>query len=261
METGGQTEQKKTGARRAEDLTGRQFGELTVLWRTENRNGRTCWVCRCSCGRLHTATAHNLKNNHIRSCGASSHRSERGMADISGRRFGRLTALYATSERDKKGSIVWHCRCDCGNETEVTEDGLVHGTYRSCGCLREEIRKNIPNQLHRVDGTCVEWLEKRKYRRDNTSGFRGVNRLKSGVFQVTIGFKGRKYYVGRYRSYEQAVQARLETEELIHEGFVRAYRLWQQRSAADPEWAQENPLVFEVEKGDGGFRIITNMAE
>ena len=76
--------------------------------------------------------------------------------------------------------MFWHCRCDCGNEVDVTEDGLLHGNYRSCGCLRQEIWKELPGQLHMVDGTCVEMLEKRKHRSDNTSGFRGVYQLRNG---------------------------------------------------------------------------------
>lgn len=242
----------------AEDLTGRQFGNLTVLSRTENRNGRPAWLCRCACGQLHTATARDLKSGHVGSCGCRQHRSEEGMVDLTGQKFGRLTVLYPTNMRDRKGSVVWHCRCDCGNEIKATQDNLVYGNYRSCGCLREEIRKNIPNQLHMVDGTCVEWLERRKHRSDNTSGFRGVSLNKNGTYRVTIGFKKERFYIGTYRTFEQAVGHRLEAEELIHDGFVRAYHTWKDRAEADPKWAAENPLVFEVKKQNGSFLIHTN---
>lgn len=59
--------------------------------------------------------------------------------DITGRLFGRLTALHKTT-----GS-KWLCRCDCGNEKEVEKGCLVRGTTRSCGCLRQEItgKKNL----------------------------------------------------------------------------------------------------------------------
>ena len=43
--------------------------------------------------------------------------------DLTGQRFGRLTALYPTNRRDYKGSVIWHCRCDCGNETDVPAAG------------------------------------------------------------------------------------------------------------------------------------------
>ena len=52
--------------------------------------------------------------------------------DLSGQKFellGMLTAQYATEKRDKRGSVYWHCVCDCGNEVDVTAAGLVHGNY------------------------------------------------------------------------------------------------------------------------------------
>lgn len=250
----------KTTARRgsiAEDLTGRQFGKLTVLSRAENKRGRVAWLCRCTCGRSCTVTAHDLKLGHVKSCGCQQYRNKDNIVNITGQKFGRLTVLHATDMRDRKGSVIWHCRCDCGNEIDATQDNLVYGNYRSCGCLRQEIWKNIPNQLHRIDGTCIEWLEHRKHRSDNTSGFRGVSLGKNGTYRVTIGFKKERFYIGSFKTFEQAVEHRLEVEELIHDGFVKAYYEWAEKADADPEWAAENPLIFEVKKENGSFMVIT----
>ena len=198
----------------AEDLTGRRFGCLTVLRRTENKNGRTCWVCRCDCGNGKEVTAHDLKAGKVKTCGQHPHMNGRKHIDLSGRRFGRLTALQISEKRDYKGSVYWFCRCDCGEETLVTVDALTSGHCQSCGCLKSENQQNISKALHIVDGTCVEMLEKRKHRRDNTSGFRGVNQLKNGKYRVNIGFKGERYHIGSFERYEDAVNARLEAEEL-----------------------------------------------
>ena len=89
-------------------------------------------------------------------------------ADLSGRKFGMLTAEYATEKRDKRGSVYWHCVCDCGNEVDVTAAGLVHGNYHSCGCLQKKNRQEIAQRRHLVDGTCVEVLEKRKSRKNHS---------------------------------------------------------------------------------------------
>lgn len=204
----------------AEDLTGQRFGKLVAVRRIRSQNGRTRWECRCDCGNIHIVTAHALKAGKCTSCGCSRYEKGRGVTDISGQKFGRLTALYHTDKRSKKGSVFWHCRCDCGNEVEVTEDGLLHGNYKSCGCLRQEIWKELPGQLHMVDGTCVEMLEKRKHRSDNTSGFRGIYHMNNGKYRATIGFKGKRFYIGTFKNYEDAVQARLEAENTIHGGFV-----------------------------------------
>ena len=109
---------------------------------------------------------------------------------------------------NQRGRTCWVCRCDCGNELGVSEAGLIHGNYKSCGCLKAEIRQNIKNQLHRIDDTCVEWLEKRKHRSNNTSGFRRVY-LNHGKFRASIGFKKKRFYIGTYNTLEKAVQARL----------------------------------------------------
>ncbi len=237
-----------------EDLTGRRFGRLTALRRAEGANGGARWVCLCDCGKEYTALARDLRAGRTTSCGCRRKLDIRSITNIAGQRFGRLIALCPTPRRDKKGSVYWTCLCDCGKELEITEDSLVHGNYRSCGCLKQEIQKDIAHKLHRIDGTCVEWLEKRKHRSDNTSGFRGVNRMKDGRYRASIGFKRRRYHIGTYGTFDEAVEARLEAEAQIHDGFVRAYRLWAERQ--DGEAGE--PLIFEVKKQGGRFEIITN---
>ena len=54
--------------------------------------------------------------------------------DLTGQRFGRLVAFEPTDKRSS-GSVVWRCRCDCGNVVEVPVKRLTRGTTRSCGCL------------------------------------------------------------------------------------------------------------------------------
>ena len=55
--------------------------------------------------------------------------------DLSGMRFGKLTALSATDKRADGGSVVWNCRCDCGKQKDVSSRRLLRGKVRSCGCL------------------------------------------------------------------------------------------------------------------------------
>ncbi|MDO4289024.1 MAG: transcriptional regulator [Eubacterium sp.] len=244
----------------AEDLTGRQFGEWTVLRRAPNRRGRVHWLCRCSCGTQREISAKALKSGRTTMCKSSRHTTLRSHCDLAGRRFGKLMALHMTDGRSPKGSVMWCCLCDCGRMADVSADDLVWGNTKSCGCLKQQVQANISNTLHHVDGTCVELLERRKYRSDNTSGFRGVICLKNGRFRASIGFKGQRYYIGTYTTMEAAVQARMEAEETIHNGFLKAYHKWQSLAEGSPEWARENPLIYEVEKVNGDFRVISSMA-
>lgn len=244
----------------AEDLTGQVFGNLTVLEKAESKSGRTQWKCRCTCGKETVVSARNLKSGKTKSCGCMQYVRKCRETDLTGQRFGRLVAQYATGKKTNRYSKMWHCRCDCGEEIDVPEDGLIYGNWKSCGCLKREVWENIPNQLHRIDGTCVEWLEKRKHRSDNTSGFRGVYHSKNGNYRVTIGFKGKRFYIGTYKKYEEAVEARLEAEEQIHDQFVRAYYIWKQETDCDIKSDEgKEPLVFEVEKINGRFEITTNV--
>lgn len=242
-----------------EDLTGQKFGFLTVIRRGENRNGRSCWVCRCICGTEKVVTAHDLKAGKTKSCGCvkNIYLSEHNRVNLSGKRFGKIRAIYPTDKRDSKGSVYWHCICDCGREKDITASSLVHGNIKSCGCLRAERRKNIYKELHMVDGTCVEMLEKRKYRRDNKSGFRGVYQMKDGKYRVDIGFKGKRYYLGRYQHYNDAVQARIDAESIIYNGFLKAYREWELRNLEDPEWGEAHPFIFDVTQDAQRNLIIT----
>lgn len=58
-------------------------------------------------------------------------------ADLTGKRFGRLTVLSETDER-RNGSVVWLCKCDCGSYAKARADHLKRGGVVSCGCYSRE---------------------------------------------------------------------------------------------------------------------------
>lgn len=51
------------------DLTGHQFGELTVVCRNFSHPKITRWECRCSCGKTSVVAAQSLKAGLTTSCG------------------------------------------------------------------------------------------------------------------------------------------------------------------------------------------------
>lgn len=249
------------------DLLGRRFGRLTVVEKTAETHDRyRLWRCRCDCGGEILADTRRLQRGSVRSCGCDQKPkkpkpaipTENGTLLLTGQRFGRLTALRPTERRGRNGSIYWLCRCDCGRETEVTADRLLYGNCKSCGCLQAEQRSQIAARLHLVDDTCLEWLEKRKHRTDNTSGFRGVALRKNGRYYVSIGLQKKRFYIGSFDTFAEAVQARLAAEQELHEGFLAAYAAWEAKKEADPDWAAEHPFHFSVQKTDGALSIKTN---
>ena len=70
--------------------------------------------------------------------------------DLSGRRFGRL--LVEVKVGSKPTGIVWRCRCDCGNTTEVVAAKLRNGHTSSCGCLGLE-RRTAARRKHGQTGS------------------------------------------------------------------------------------------------------------
>jgi hypothetical protein len=58
--------------------------------------------------------------------------------DLSGREFGRLTAMRLIDRAGKGRHRYWLCRCSCGAEKEIRSDALINGYHLSCGCHRRE---------------------------------------------------------------------------------------------------------------------------
>ena len=143
---------------------------------------------------------------------------------MTGVRFGRLLVLGPV--RSEKGTVVgWECRCDCGNICVCQKGNLQAGITRSCGCLREEQRKeNMKKAIHFVGGTCVERIASRKTFASNTTGHRGVYRRENNRWRASIGFRGKIYNLGTFVNYDDAVKARLEAEERLYDPFLEEYR-------------------------------------
>lgn len=112
------------------DLTEQRFGRLTAIRPTEKRSGHSIvWECICDCGNTAFVAAQSLKSGLTHSCGCLTR------VDLTGQRFGKLTAVRPTEERSG-GQIIWECVCDCGNTAFASAGNLKHGHTKSCGCLK-----------------------------------------------------------------------------------------------------------------------------
>jgi hypothetical protein len=120
--------------KRAKDLTGQRFGQLTAVRPTgERKYQSTVWECKCDCGKTTFVTVANLRIGGTESCGCT--RKGKKAVDLTGQRFGKLVAIRKTDERIN-GSIVWECKCDCGNTHLASVNQLRTGHVKSCGCAR-----------------------------------------------------------------------------------------------------------------------------
>jgi len=114
----------------------------------KNKWGVYKWHCRCVCGNESDILGSCLRNGSSKSCGCLRSEVSSKLAktalmnlkhtrkDISGRRFGNLTVIEDTERSNKHGKAIWRCKCDCGNEVEVTAYLLLKGETKSCGCLK-----------------------------------------------------------------------------------------------------------------------------
>ena len=57
--------------------------------------------------------------------------------DLTGKRFGRLVVLKDAG-RNKWGSYLWECKCDCGIIKNISSSNL--NSARSCGCTQHKIK-------------------------------------------------------------------------------------------------------------------------
>lgn len=210
------------GCIQKQDLTGKRFGKLIVLCKSENQRRRaTMWRCQCDCGNICEKPTGELNSGFATSCGCS----WRQPAVQEAQKYGRLTAIRATEQRRGK-SVVWECLCDCGNTVLARATLLASGHTTSCGCVKRELdeQKDFRKILTYTDDTCIEFAKGIGKPRSNTSsdtGVRGVI-LKDGKYQAQIKFRKKRYYLGRFTRLEDAVEARRRAEMRVEE-YVEEY--------------------------------------
>lgn len=156
---------------------------------------------------------------------AAGHHS-REKLNLTGQKFGRLTVLAPAENIGTQ--TAWLCRCECGNETVAVTKRLRDGHLVSCGCDKEHFGEPPcvvgRSSLTFVDGTCVEMLRANTVRRNNTSGVPGVDWMeRKRLWRATICFKGKRYYLGGFRNFEDAVQARKRGEERFFNSFLQEF--------------------------------------
>ena len=163
--------------------------------------------------------------------------------DLTGQRYGRLTVIAPAPHVGRR--TAWRCRCDCGQETVVKTYRLRSGHTTSCGCRGARDNPRSALGLTYIDGTCVEMLRAKTVRRNNTSGVPGVEWVaRKQRWRASICFKGKRHYLGSYRSFDDAVKARKEAEEEFHDRFLREFAA-SQAAGQDSVQQEEGPAEKE----------------
>ena len=131
-------------------LEGQRFGSLVVMRPFQDvEDHNDAWLCQCDCGNEAIVWGGDLLKGRVTSCGCK----QTAIKDLMGQRFGRWIAIYPLKEKNANGSAVWHCKCDCGNEGDVSMRSLVTQGSRSCGCLKHDL------SVARVGPASPTWKE------------------------------------------------------------------------------------------------------
>lgn len=152
------------------NLLNQRFGKLLVIKETnERKNKSVVWECKCDCGNIVKCSTKELRNDGLiqcPSCGKNREPRIRPIEDIVGKRFGNLQVLEKTQEKTNSGSFIFKCRCDCGNEVDVSRHELISGGTNSCGCkrLKYSVGDIINNrEILDINGTKTDKNKKRHY--------------------------------------------------------------------------------------------------
>lgn len=150
------------------DLSGQKFGKLTVLYRSSKIGEPIKFMCKCDCGNEKEIRGNDLRSGKTLSCGClRKEKAQQNKKDLIGKKFGKLTVIEPTEERYNR-SIIWRCKCDCGNEILVPTGRLTSGNTKSCGCLQlENLSKKVSYNLIGQKFGKLTVLEKTNLRKNN----------------------------------------------------------------------------------------------
>ena len=145
--------------------------------------------------------------------------------NLIGRRFGKLEVIGRSDKRGSRGARtvpLWECRCECGAICYKATDTLTNPELSMCNdCVGKYATKKARAKAGFVDGTQISRITSTNLISTNTSGCRGVYFDKrTGKYRARLKFKGKIMSFGSYKSFEDAVKARKEAEQLIYGEFL-----------------------------------------
>lgn len=121
-------------------LTGRRFGSLVVMCRTDDNvlpSGlhEPMWKCRCDCGTIVNVRGAYLRSGHTKSCGCR----KNVKVGLAGRVINGISVLR---RHGTAVPVMYECQCHCGKLFITRGSSLLNGHTKSCGCRKKQLRIN-----------------------------------------------------------------------------------------------------------------------
>ena len=162
------------------DLTGQQFGRLTVISKTDEKTkfGNPIWLCECICGNRKRVSAPNLRAGHVRSCGCPRERfvnaysaiikGERENIDPKDQIGITINNHKLLDYKHEKNHHYYYFLCLwCGKEKWKQYYAIINSRTKSCGCQRDYRYNDLTGQqfgrltaiypTEKRNGKCIVW--------------------------------------------------------------------------------------------------------
>ena len=146
------------------DLTGKDFGRLTVIERAANSpNGHTRWLCQCQCGKRKVVLGSNLRRGLIQSCRCLHHERTRDTSAVHG--------YWGTAEFNIWRGILRRCNKPKAKCYDTHGGRGIRCLWDSCQAFLDDMgeRPSPQHRLFRVDrdghfepSNCV-WMIPKEY--------------------------------------------------------------------------------------------------
>ena len=223
---------KYVNMKKKSKYAGKKWGRLTAVKVVEQRSAGgdgvvDIWLFECECGNMHETELASVVKGSAKSCGCYIKDKYKRSPDITGERFGHLTAISFHEHREKPNGtreIIWLFKCDCGNECIRRRHRVVSGASISCNmagckfhtgrthgmtgsnfykrwgsmklrCSRHAGEAHYRNYYGRGIRVCKRWLNFDLFKKDMYEGYL-AHVKKHGLDDTTIE---RKDFNGNYR--------------------------------------------------------------
>lgn len=212
------------------DLSGKNFGCLTVIRKIQNNSKKLKWLCKCNCGKYVEKTSYSLTHNSYPSCGCVNIQHKKyNTYDLSGNYGIGYTSkgepfYFDLEDYDKIKDYHWYKNShgyitsyipNSFNQNQIRLHRLVMNVSDSKTMIDHIYHKKYDNrksQLRIVNNEQNAYNS--KIYTNNSSGYKGVYwHKKHNCWMSSIQYHGKQIYLGLYSNIDDAIQARQNAED------------------------------------------------
>lgn len=227
------------------DLKNKRFGKLFVIERSTNdvRN-KPRWLCQCDCGRKTIAGSDDLTQGKKTTCGDYSHRIKYNKYDLSGEHGIGYTNkgkefYFDLEDYDKIKDYTWNMD-GYGyaiTTTELKKDKNVIKMHRLLTDFKYGQVDHVNRVRHDNRKENLRFSTQNENARNGTisiknkSGFIGVYEVKNKIKNTWMAYimvNKKNIYLGRFKTKEEAIIARLKAEKIYHMEFAPQRHLFEE---------------------------------